>query len=174
VGDNALTVADANVAARIGALSTPAGGSTNKLLTDTQASLTAVGDGTGDKPGVLLEKIRVAAVAAAAITGFATSAKQDITNAALVPDTLGITIVSVAASATIQALLTAASAAISADIKTLTVIPAGDVYVALGGAASATSALLKANVSYSFACKAATDLRFYAAGATNMNVVQEG
>jgi len=105
----------------------------------------------------------------------ATEDNQAAILAAVVPTTLAITTVSVtAASATIQALLTAASGAIHASVKKLTIKPAGTVSIALGVAAVAGTNDLTANVYYPLAALAATDLRFVASGATNMLVVQEG
>ena len=107
--------------------------------------------------------------------GDALEALLAIASAGLVPTTLAITTVSVtAASATIQALLTAASGAIHASVKKITIKPAGTVSIALGVAAVAGTNDLTANVYYPLAALAATDLRFVASGATNMLVVQEG
>ena len=84
--------------------------------------------------------------------------------------------ISATASATIQALLTTASSAIHASVKKITLIPAGAVYMNVGAAAAAdaTSVLLTAGAAYEIGCVAATDLRLYAAAATNVYVVQEG
>ena len=88
--------------------------------------------------------------------------------------TLAATVVSVSVSATIQALLTAASVTISPTVKQITLIPAGTVYLAIGGAASVASAPLIVGYGYVFPVTALTDLRLYAAVATNVSVIQEG
>jgi len=99
----------------------------------------------------------------------------DAIESAVDPTTLRITTVTVTtASATIQALLVAASTTIHASIKKITLRPAGTVSIALGAAAVAGTNDLASGASYTFACKAATDLRFDATGNTAMLVVQEG
>jgi hypothetical protein len=87
---------------------------------------------------------------------------------------LAATVVSAAASATIQALLTAAGVTISPTVKRITLIPAGTVYLAIGGAASVASVPLVAGYGYEIDATALTDLRLYAALATNVSVIQEG
>ena len=103
---------------------------------------------------------------------------QNTSNARINPASdkriLSATVVSVSASATIQALLTAAGGAINAAVQQVTLIPTGTVYMAVGGVASASSVPLTANVAYSFGITSVTDLRLYAAGATNVHVIQEG
>jgi hypothetical protein len=90
-------------------------------------------------------------------------------------NTLGIKDVSVTGtSATIQALLITAGTTLNAAVKKLTVVPSGDVYVALGGAAALSSTKLKAGFAYEFSCLVATDLRFIAEAATVMQTFQEG
>lgn len=90
-------------------------------------------------------------------------------------DTLGITTVTLGASATIQALLTAAGGGMNASVKKLTIIPAGCCNMALGGVASASTPSLTGGVPVEdIRCNNDTDLRFYAAVATTMVVIQEG
>jgi hypothetical protein len=77
----------------------------------------------------------------------------------------------VTTSQTIQVLL---GAALNTSTKQVTILPSGNVYMALGGAASASSMPLAANVAYQFGVTSTADLRFYAAGATVISIVQEG
>jgi len=86
---------------------------------------------------------------------------------------LAITVVEVGASAAIQTLLTAKGVTIHPRLRRLTLVPAGTVYMAMDGAASANSMPLAAGVGYEFGMPASTDVRLYAAGATNVSVVQE-
>ena len=77
----------------------------------------------------------------------------------------------VTTSQTIQALL---GAALNTATKQVTILPSGNVYMAIGGAASVSSMLLSANVAYQFGVTNTADIRFYAAGATAIYIVQEG
>lgn len=77
----------------------------------------------------------------------------------------------VATSQKIQMLL---EAGLNTATKQLTILPAGTVYMAIDGAASASSMALTANVAYRFGVTNTADIRFYAAGATAISIVQEG
>ena len=78
------------------------------------------------------------------------------------------------ASKTIQELLSLAAGQMEADTKTITLRPVGTVSRALGKAAVAGTNDLPSGAWYEMACLVGTDLRFIAAGSTEMEIQQEG
>jgi len=77
----------------------------------------------------------------------------------------------VATSETIQSLV---GGDLQVGVNKITIRPDATLYMAVGDVASAASVALTSGVWHEIACVVDTDIRFYAAAATNIDILQEG
>ena len=78
----------------------------------------------------------------------------------------------VATSETIQSLVV--GGALQVGVNKITIRPDATLYMAVGAEASAASVALASGVWHEIECAIDTDIRFYAAAATNIDILQEG
>ena len=64
--------------------------------------------------------------------------------------------------------------ALQVGVNKITIRPDATLYMAVGDVASAASVALTSGVWHEIACVVDTDIRFYAAAATNIDILQEG